>query len=114
MNREEQAHTQDRNNQHHIVQRIVRSSGGKQDQRQPDTDHERRNSVYLHYFTQADLKQPQDKARLLLKRIGQQTVIAVHKKRLCKVCATVDGVHDKHKIRKPSHHDFVGGRFCFG
>ena len=41
-------------------------------------------------------------------------MIAVHKKRLCKVCATVDGVHDKHKIRKPSHHDFVNDGFFFG
>lgn len=114
MNREKQAHTQDGNNQHYIVQRIVRPSGGKQDQRQSDTDHERRNSVDFHNLTQANLKQPQDKAWLLIKRIGQQAVIAVHKKRLCKVRATVDSVHYKYKVRKPSHHDFVNDGFFFG
>ena len=58
MNREKQAHTQDGNDQHDIVERIVRSAGNKQNQRQPDTDDQRRNSVDLHYFTQANLKQP--------------------------------------------------------
>ena len=87
---------------------------GKQDQRQSDTDHERRNSVDFHNLTQANLKQPQDKAWLLIKRIGQQAVIAVHKKRLCKVRATVDSVHYKYKVRKPSHHDFVNDGFFFG
>ncbi len=82
--------------------------------RQPDADNQRRNSVYLHYFTQADLKQPQDKARLLIERIGQQAVVAVHKKRLCKVRTTVDSVHYKYKVRKPSHHDFVNDGFFFG
>ena len=41
-------------------------------------------------------------------------MIAVHKKRLCKVCATVEGVHNKYKIRKPSHHDFINDGFFFG
>ena len=45
MNREEQAHTQDGNDQHHIIQWIVRPSGSKQDQRQPAADDQRRNSV---------------------------------------------------------------------
>ena len=112
VDREEQAHAQDGNDQHRVVQRIVRPAGGKQDQRQPRADHQRRDRVDLHDLTQADLKQPQDKAGPLVKGVGQQAVVAVHKKRLGKARAAVDGVHDKHKVRQPGQHDLVDGGFC--
>ena len=42
-----------------IVKWIVRFSGGEQDQRQPAANNQHRNSINLHNFAQAYLKQPQ-------------------------------------------------------
>ena len=40
-------------------------------------------------------------------------MVAIHKKRLGKIRATVDDIQNKHEVWQPRHHDFVDGGFFF-
>ena len=100
VNGKENAHTEDGNDEHGIIQRILCSAGSIQQYRKASADDGSRQEIDFYDLPQTDLKQLQYKFRLLVERIRQQTVIAVHEERLRKSRSPVDGIHDKHEIRK--------------
>lgn len=101
VDREKHTHAEDGHNQHQIVQWIVGSSTGEENQCQPAANDQRWYRIDFHNFSQTDLKQPQHMGWLLIERIGQKAVVTIHEQSLGKPSATVDRIHNNGKIRQP-------------
>ena len=107
MHRKQHADADCGNDQHRVIQRVIRAAGGPEQRREADADDRRGHRVDLHDLDQADLEQPQHKLRLLVEGVGQKAVVAVHKERLREARAAVDRVKDKDEIRQPREHHTV-------
>lgn len=107
VDREKDTHSCHGTHQDYIVQWIFRATGHIQNRREPGADDQSRHGIDFDDFPRPDLKQPQHKLGLLVERVCQQTVVTVHKQRIGEASATVDQVHNKGKVRKPSHNHLV-------
>ena len=65
------------------------------------------HQVDLDDFPQANAKQFEHQMGLLIERIGEQAVIAVHEQHPREARSPVDRVHDEHKIRQICEHQLI-------
>ena len=100
MHGEKHAHTYNRNKNHNIIHGILCSSRRVEQHGKSAADDHCGKKIDLRYFPQADAEQFQHHVRFLVERIGQKASVTVHKQRPGKSRPSVDGIHDKHKIRQ--------------
>ena len=78
----------------------------------PSSQNRGRHEINFHNFPQPDPEQLKDMSRLLIERIGQQTVVAVHKQRRGESGSAVNRIQDEYKIRQPGQNHPVRHLSC--
>ena len=90
----EHRHGNDGEEQHQIVQRIIRAARQIQYQRQTKGDEHRWQQIDGDQSAQPLPEQLQNRFRLTIKTIGEHAVIAVHEHSLGDILSAVDKIHD--------------------
>ncbi len=103
----EHTHEYDRDDQHHIIKRLIGSARHIEQCRKARPDNGGRKKIHLHDLPEADPEQLQNTFRTFIERVGQEAVVTVHEQYIGKSRPPVHEIHDKYKIRQVGHHQVI-------